>query len=289
MDNTEKKPIVAIMYDFDKTLCTKDMQEYTFIPSIKMESGEFWAQATEKATQEKMDRILAYMYLMLKNAKAKDVSIRRNAFKESGMNIEYYDGVKEWFARIRQFGEENGVRVRHYIISSGLKEIIEGSEIFDEFDEIYACEFLYDVDGIAVWPKQVVNYTTKTQYLFRINKGIYDISDDDSLNEYVREDSRPIPFRNMIYIGDGLTDVPCMKLVKVNGGYSIAVYTDEEKVRSLMTDDRVNYIARADYRPGTELDELVKNIIVKMSATDRLVKKHMEQMDSVRSRENEDR
>jgi phosphoserine phosphatase len=289
MDNTEKKPIVAIMYDFDKTLCTKDMQEYTFIPSIKMESGEFWAQATEKATQEKMDRILAYMYLMLKNAKAKDVSIRRNAFKESGMNIEYYDGVTEWFARIRQFGEENGVRVRHYIISSGLKEIIEGSEIFDEFDEIYACEFLYDVDGIAVWPKQVVNYTTKTQYLFRINKGIYDISDDDSLNEYVREDSRPIPFRNMIYIGDGLTDVPCMKLVKVNGGYSIAVYTDEEKVRSLMTDDRVNYIARADYRPGTELDELVKNIIVKMSATDRLVKKHMEQMDSVRSRENEGR
>ena len=229
----KEMPVVAIMYDFDKTLCTKDMQEYTFIPRIKMEPAEFWAEATKKATEEKMDRILAYMYLMLKNARAKEVSIRREAFKEGGTNIEYFDGVKEWFSRIRDFGAEHGVSVKHYIISSGLREIIEGSDIFDEFDEVYACEFLYDVDGIAVWPKQVVNYTTKTQFLFRINKGIGDISDDDSLNEYVNEDERPVPFRNMIYIGDGLTDVPCMKLVKVNGGYSIAVYTDKEKRKHL--------------------------------------------------------
>jgi len=274
---------VAIMYDFDKTMCTKDMQEYTFIPSIKMEPGEFWAQASEKASQEKMDRILAYMYLMLKNARAREVSIRREAFKEGGTNIEYFEGVREWFSRIRQFGEKHDVRVKHYIISSGLREIIEGSEIFNEFDEVYACEFLYDVDGIAVWPKQVVNYTTKTQFLFRINKGIHDISDDDSLNEYVPEDRRPVPFRNMIYIGDGLTDVPCMKLVKVNGGYSIAVYTSKDKVKSLMTDDRVNYIARADYSEGTELDSIVKNIIVKMSATDKLVRKQLDQLSQLSS------
>ena len=274
----KEMPVVAIMYDFDKTLCTKDMQEYTFIPRIKMEPAEFWAEATKKATEEKMDRILAYMYLMLKNARAKEVSIRREAFKEGGTNIEYFDGVKEWFSRIRDFGAEHGVSVKHYIISSGLREIIEGSDIFDEFDEVYACEFLYDVDGIAVWPKQVVNYTTKTQFLFRINKGIGDISDDDSLNEYVNEDERPVPFRNMIYIGDGLTDVPCMKLVKVNGGYSIAVYTDKEKVSDLMTDDRVNYITKADYSEGTELDGIVKDIITKMAATDRLVRKHLEQM-----------
>lgn len=278
IERSPAAPVVAIMYDFDKTLCTKDMQEYTFIPSIKMEPGEFWAEATKKATEEKMDRILAYMYLMLKNARAKEVSIRREAFKVGGMNIEYFDGVKEWFSRIRDFGAEHGVSVKHYIISSGLKEIIEGSEIFDEFDEVYACEFLYDVDGIAVWPKQVVNYTTKTQFLFRINKGISDISDDDSLNEYVNEDERPVPFRNMIYIGDGLTDVPCMKLVKINGGYSIAVYTDKRKVSDLMTDDRVNYITKADYSEGTELDEIVKDIITKMAATDRLVRKHLEQM-----------
>ena len=139
------------------------------------------------------------------------------------------------------------------------------------------------MDGIAVWPKQVVNYTTKTQFLFRINKGIHDISDDDSLNEYVPEDRRPVPFRNMIYIGDGLTDVPCMKLVKVNGGYSIAVYTSKDKVKSLMTDDRVNYIARADYSEGTELDSIVKNIIVKISATDKLVRKQLDQLSQLSS------
>ena len=280
-NGADQLPVVAIMYDFDKTLCTKDMQEYTFIPSIKMESADFWAQATEKATKEKMDRILAYMYLMLKNATASEVSIRREAFKEGGTNIEYFDGVREWFGRIKRFGEEHGVRIKHYIISSGLKEIIEGSEIYDEFDEVYACEFLYDVNGVAVWPKQVVNYTTKTQFLFRINKGVQDISDDDSLNEYVPEDRRPVPFRNMIYIGDGLTDVPCMKLVKVNGGYSLAVYTDKDKVRSLMTDDRVNYIVKADYSDGSELDEIVKSIIVKMGAVDALVRKQLEQMSSI--------
>lgn len=275
------KTKIAIMYDFDKTLCTKDMQEYTFIPSLNMEPSEFWQETTKIATEEKMDRILAYMHMMLKKARANDVSIRRDSFKDGGNQIEYFPGVKEWFSRINAFADACDVEVKHYIISSGLKEIIEGSEIYDEFDEVYACEFLYNVDNIAVWPKMVVNYTTKTQFLFRINKGILDVSDDDSLNIYVPEDERAVPFRNMIYLGDGLTDVPCMKLVKANGGYSIAVYTDKNKVSDLMTDDRVNYIAGADYTEDSEIDTIVKDIIIKMSAEDRLVRKHIEQMNDL--------
>lgn len=278
--NTNKTTI-AIMYDFDKTLCTKDMQEYTFIPSLNMEPSQFWQETTRIATQEKMDRILAYMHMMLKKARSNDVSIRRDSFKDGGNQIEYFPGVREWFSRIKEFAALYDAEVRHYIISSGLKEIIEGSDIYDEFDEVYACEFLYDVDNIAVWPKMVVNYTTKTQFLFRINKGILDVSDDDSLNIYVPEDERAVPFRNMIYLGDGLTDVPCMKLVKANGGYSIAVYTDKNKVNDLMTDDRVNYIAGADYQEGSEIDTIVKDIIIKMSAEDRLVRKHIAQMNEI--------
>jgi len=163
-----------------------------------------------------------------------------------------------------------GIAVEHYIISSGLKEIIEGSAIRDEFKEVFACEFLYDANDVAIWPKNVVNYTTKTQFVFRINKGVPDLSDDDTLNDYTPEEDRPVPFRNMIYIGDGLTDVPCMRLVKSSGGYSIAVYTDKSKVQSLLKNNRVNFIAPADYSEGKELDELVKDILIKISTEDKL-------------------
>ena len=190
-----------------------------------------------------------------------------------GRDLEFFPGVTEWFDRIRRFGDELGVTVEHYIISSGLREIIEGSEIADAFREVFACEFLYDENEVACWPKNAVNYTTKTQFLFRINKGVLDISNDVDLNTYTPEDERRVPFRNMIYIGDGLTDVPCMKLVKVNGGYSIAVYGDETlpKVRPLLADNRVNFIEPADYREGSELDSTVKNILRKMLLTDSLV------------------
>ena len=219
----EKRPTVAIMYDFDKTLCTKDMQEYTFIPKIGMTAEAFWAEAKALATERKMDGVLTYMYLMLDKSSAAHKSIRRSDFVELGKDLEFFPGVTEWFSRIRRFGDELGVNVEHYIISSGLREIIEGSDIYDAFREVFACEFLYDENEVACWPKNAVNYTTKTQFLFRINKGVLDISDDATLNTYTPEDERPVPFRNMIYIGDGLTDVPCMKLVKINGGYSIAV------------------------------------------------------------------
>lgn len=270
-----KKPIVAIMYDFDKTLCTKDMQEYAFIPALGMSSADFWGEVNAMTDREEMDNILAYMFKMVEKAKEKKIPITRKTFHEMGMKVEYFNGVKTWFDRINEFGRENGVRVEHYIVSSGIKEIIEGTEISDHFKKIYACEFLYDYNESIQWPKFAVNYTAKTQFLFRINKGVLTIDSKsaDKLNRYTPENERPVPFRNMIYIGDGLTDVPCMKLVKSNGGQSIAVY-DQEKGKDaaelLKKADRVNFVAPADYGPDSDIEVIVKAIIKKIQAVEEM-------------------
>lgn len=274
-----KKTKVAMMYDFDKTLCTKDMQEYSFIPSVNMDSATFWKEVTELAEVEKMDRILSYMYYMLRKANAENVPIRKENFVDAGQNIELFEGVQTYFDRIDAYAATLDLEIEHYIISSGLKEIIEGSPICDKFKKIYACEFHYDVNGVADWPALVVNYTNKTQFLFRINKGVLEVYEDEKLNEYVEEIERPIPFRNMIYIGDGLTDVPCMKLVKENGGQSIAVYTNKSKkvVSDLLFDRRVDFICKADYSENSELDETIKLILQKMSTVNKLVYKNHKQ------------
>ncbi len=272
-----EKTRVAIMYDFDKTLCTKDMQEYSFIPSVNMESAQFWKEVTSVAETENMDRILAYMYYMLKKARAENVPIRKNDFEEAGKSIELFQGVQEYFEKIDAYAKSLHIEIEHYIISSGLKEIIEGSVLKDVFKKIYACEFHYDVNGVADWPALVVNYTNKTQFLFRINKGVLDVYEDEKLNEFVEDRHRPIPFRNMIYIGDGLTDVPCMKLVKENGGQSIAVYTQKEKVENLLHNRRVDFICEADYREDKQLMQTLQLILQKISIVDRLVKKNHHQ------------
>lgn len=270
-----KKPIVAIMYDFDKTLCTKDMQEYAFIPTLGMTSSAFWGEVNTMTDKEEMDNILAYMYKMVEKAREKKIPVTRKTFHEMGMRVEYFNGVKTWFERINNFGKEAGVRVEHYIVSSGIKEIIEGTEIADYFKKIYACEFLYDYNGSIQWPKFAVNYTAKTQFLFRINKGVLTIDSKsaDKLNRFTPENERPVPFRNMIYIGDGLTDVPCMKLVKSNGGQSIAVYDQEkgkEAAELLKKADRVNFVAPADYGPDSDIEVIVKAIIKKIQAVEEM-------------------
>ncbi len=272
-----KRPIIAMMYDFDKTLSPKDMQEYSFIPNMGMLPEDFWAESNRLS--EKMDRILAYMYLMIDKANARHTSIRRADFVKLGKDIAFFPGVTQWFPMMNAFAAEAGATIEHYIISSGLKEIIEGTEIAGAFKEIFACEFFYNQNDVAVWPQMAVNYTTKTQFLFRINKGVMDLSDDDALNRYVPEDERRIPFRNMVYVGDGLTDVPCMKLVKTNGGKSIAVYPKGEKTKvgDLLRHGRVDYIAVADYSEKGELAAIMKNIIQKMVADDKLVEMHRRQ------------
>jgi Putative Phosphatase. len=257
------KPTLALIYDFDKTLCAKDMQEYGFISNVSMTSEEFWNKANKLTKENKMDPVLSYMWLMIERSNAIKQPIQRRDFVSLGKDLKLFPGVETWFDRIAEYGEKQGVEIEHYIISSGLREIIEGSIIFEKFKEVFACEFLYDESGMACWAKNVVNYTTKTQFLFRINKGILDISKNDELNRYTPEEKRPIPFRNMIYIGDGMTDVPCMKLVKFSGGHSIAVYQDgtKEKTDILLAENRVDFTAPADYSKGSELEMLVTKII----------------------------
>lgn len=265
----EKKTIIAFMYDFDKTLSPKDMQEYTFIPSLNMEPEEFWQKADTLSEEENMDRILSYMYNMVTFAKQNDIKLTKEAFNKLGKDVKLFKGVAGWFKRINDYGKSKGVTIEHYILSSGIKEIIEGTSIAKYFKKIYACEFLYDKKTkVAKWPKQAVNYTTKTQFLFRISKGVLDIYEDNTLNTKMKDEQRRIPYRNMIYFGDGLTDVPCMKLVKAYGGYSIAIYQKNlSKVKKLIEDGRVQFVCKSDYTENSELDIIVKRIVDQMVTT----------------------
>ena len=268
MEATDYKFTIALIYDFDGTLAAGNMQEYDFIPAVGKSNFEFWDEANRLAQQQDADQILTDMALMIHEAQAKGLSLRREAFQESGKKVEFYDGVLEWFDRINKYGEERGVRVVHYINSSGMKEIIEGTPIADKFRKIYACSFLYNVDGIAYWPGVAVNYTNKTQFIFKINKGVESVYDTKQVNKYMEEKERPVPFSRMIYVGDGTTDIPCMRLVKNFGGHSIAVYNPKDEAKrgdmnTLIRDNRVNHVCPADYSEGSEMDIVVKTIIDK--------------------------
>ena len=279
----KQMPIVAFLYDFDKTLCTTDMQAYAFIPSLGMTPSEFWALANGFGRQHRIDGILAYMYTMLRESERKNLPFTRQDLVEKGRSIVLFPGVQDWFRRINEFGRSQGVQVEHYIISSGLREIIEGSSISGEFKEIYASEFYYDETGRPVWPKLAVNFTAKTQFVYRINKGVLDVSDDKTLNDSMPDDSKRVPFTNMVYMGDGLSDVPCMKMMRAYGGQAIAVYQDSNRVgvEDLLAKGRVDFIFKADYSEGTALDLTVKNIIRKMAISDQLWEENAQQLRSI--------
>ncbi|MEX1375911.1 MAG: HAD family hydrolase [Eubacteriales bacterium] len=283
----KKKTNIAILYDFDNTLCTKDMQEYSFIPNLGMKAEDFWEECNEFSKSEKMDSILTCMYKMIDKSNANHNSIQREDFVRLGSEIEFFPGVEKWFDIINKHGESLGLNVEHFIISSGLKEIIEGTVIAKEFREIYACEYYYDHNGIAIWPKMAINYTNKTQFLFRINKGVFDISNNCDLNRVIPENERHTPFTNMIYLGDGMTDIPCMKLVKDRGGKSIAVYKEgqKNKVDSLLIDDRVDFLSLADYREDNELMDIVKSVMLKVASQSALEEIHKNHMDDVEASE----
>ena len=276
-------PIVALLYDFDKTLCTTDMEDYAFIPSLGYTPAEFWGRANAFGWENRMDGLLAYMYTMIQECAAQNIKLDRAFLNHCGESIQLFPGVREWVARINAFGESLGVQVEHYVISSGLREIIEGSGIAQEFREIYACEFYYNENGDACWPKLDVNFTNKTQFVYRINKGILDVSRDKELNDSMPDDSKRVPFTNMIYMGDGLSDVPCMKMMRAYGGQAIAVYqaSNRQGVEKLLADGRVDFIFPADYREGMELDRTVRDILRKMTITDRLLEVNNRQLRSI--------
>jgi 2-hydroxy-3-keto-5-methylthiopentenyl-1-phosphate phosphatase len=260
-----RKVTAAIIYDFDKTLCTKAMQEYAFIPALKIEPKDFWAKSDSLVKTLGMDPVLAYMFLMVKESG--NQPIRREDFVKLGKSIEFFPGVMEWFSAVNTCGKERGVELEHYVISSGLKEIIEGTEIFKKFKAVFGSEFHYDRNNVADWPLWAVNYTAKTQFLFRINKGALELTENEKVNDFLPDTERPVPFGRMIYIGDGSTDVPCMKLVKANGGFSVCVFSHKkEEAQKLLADERVNFIAKADFRDGEQLMKLTKMMLDKIAA-----------------------
>lgn len=252
------RPIVALIYDFDKTLSPKDMQEYGFLPGIGVEPNDFWASCRDFAVKNNTDGVLAYMYMMQHRAKGR-MLLTRETLNALGAQIEFFPGVLTWFDRVNAIGGALGMDVQHYIISSGLLEIIEGTSIAKHFSAIFAASFVYDETGSAVWPATAVNYTSKTQYLFRINKGILDVTNDKDLNGFTPEHARKVPFTNMIYIGDGLTDVPCMKMTRQKGGRSIAVYqgADTDTADSMLIQSRADFALLADYSEDSEMERTV--------------------------------
>ena len=272
-------PVLAICYDFDKTLSPDDMQAQGFIQSLNVDVNEFWRESNMLAKDHDMDNNLSYMYMMATKSYGKQF-LTKEVLAEYGSKVTLYNGVNTWFERIRQFGLKQGVQIEHYIISSGLKEMIEGTEMAKNgaFKKIYASAFMFDDKGVAVWPAQAINYTNKTQFLFRIQKGVLDIN-DPGVNDYIRPEEQRVPFRNMIYIGDSDTDIPCMSLVNINGGHSIGVYDpdskNKEKVYKMMQHHRIRYYASADYTDGSDLDTVVKQIIQKTAAYEALEQQYV--------------
>ncbi len=266
-----KKPIVALIYDYDGTLSPGNMQEFGFIQAVGKTADEFWRMSDSIAIGQDASNVLAYMKLMFDEAKKNGIKLRREDFLRFGQDIQLFEGVKEWFRLINEYGAAHGVKIEHYINSSGLKEIIEGSPIAGEFKHVFAGTFIYDEKGEAEWPGIAVDYTAKTQFLFKISKGIFSSRDNKQVNESMAEDKKRIPFTHMIYFGDGDTDVPCMKIVGMFGGHSIAVYdpdNDRKKATAakLKRQGRVAFAVPAVYTPDAPAFRVVKAIIDKIKA-----------------------
>ena len=272
---------VAFVYDFDKTLSTDDMQSFGFIQGLGMEVDEFWDQCGEFSKKNEAEGVLTYMYLMKKCSIERNKPLTREYLNKCGQNVKFFNGVEEWFDRINEYGRQQGVTVEHYILSSGLKEIIEGTPIAKKFKEIYACSFVYE-NGEPIWPALSLNYTGKTQFLYRINKGIFNVL-DKKVNEEMKRSERPVPFSNMIYIGDSETDIPCMRMLYKYGGTAIGLYQPNTKneayLKDLLSRDRISFAVKADYTENSELDRVAKDLIQKIKYQNILEQTRMEQKD----------
>lgn len=259
-----RKPKMAICYDFDKTISPDDMQTFTLIPSFGLDKKTFWEESNALAKDNLMDNNLAWMYQLLNYSRVKRLPIKKDYFKKIGAEVPLYNGVTTWFERMNKYAESKGIELEHYIISSGLKEIIEGSKIASQFKRVYASSYLYSADGVAEWPAQAVNYTNKTQFIFRIAKGFYE-EYDERVNNSMNDEALTIPYENIVYIGDSATDIPCMRLVKSKGGYSIGVYDPDkdnrDRVYQLYTDGRISFYAPADYRARSDISRFMKQIV----------------------------
>ncbi len=266
--SAEQLKKAAIIYDFDGTLAHRNLQECSFIPSINMDRDQFWDEVKQMTNRENADEILVYMHLMLAKARDRKVDVTREMLRDHGRAAPLFNGLEDfsWFKRINAFANERGLDLQHYIISSGIEDMIRGCRIQEAFHRIYASKYIYSGE-VAAWPGVAINYTTKTQYLFRINKGVENHWDNKAINQYMPEHSRPIPFERMIFLGDGASDIPTMKMLTYQGGHSIAVYDEQcekedlEKIHALIADSRADFVAPANYGENLQLDIIVKGIL----------------------------
>lgn len=266
---------VALVYDFDGTLSPHNMQEYGVLGALHLQPEAFWGKVQELQRRKKVSQILGYMWQLLEESHRAKLQLTRSELARHGAKIDFFPGVVDWFDRTRKQAASMGLQLEHNIISSGLEEMIEGCRIRDAFDHVFASSYLYNEAGCAVWPRLALDYTLKTQFLFRISKGAYDVSDDAAVNEYMSEGARHVPFSRIVYLGDGMTDVPCMRLVKQLGGYSLAVYNEtdpasREQAQKLVDDQRVQSAVPADYTENSQLSQLLERILSRIAAETRL-------------------
>lgn len=266
----------AIVYDFDGTLAEGKCAEHGLMSELGITDKEaFWKEVAEAATNRDADNILTYLGFLALRAKDADKreQLTPKKLNEHGDAIPLFPGVLDWFERINTYALEQNIILEHYIVSSGIEEMIQGTKIAKYFNRIFGCKYHYDKDsGFAKWPAVAINYTTKTQFLFRINKGVLNYYDDSGVNEFKKHNQRTVPFERMIYLGDGDTDIPCMRLVKEQGGCSIAVFDQDKwkeeksqnKIEKLIAEDRVSYVVPGNYEERTQLDVTVKGVLSKI-------------------------
>ncbi|HTL48084.1 MAG TPA: HAD family hydrolase [Verrucomicrobiae bacterium] len=263
--------IIGIVYDFDGTLSPNNMQEDTIFRAYGINKDEFWAKADRLVKEKGYERTLAYLKLLIHDGAFRDKPLQREDLKALACQIEYYPGVKDYFDNLARFQnsipevEKLGITVEHYVVSSGMKEILEGADIYRFFKRVYACEYEYDSKG-PVFPKLVINDTNKTQFLFRIVKGKLDLNED--VNSHMPDSERRIPFSNLLYIGDSFTDIPSMTVMQRYRGSAIAVFDPRHavppKVMDMVHERRADHFAPADYREGSLLIKIIHTALKKI-------------------------
>ena len=270
MKESKKLLPIALVYDFDGTLAEGNCAEHGLLPALGIDDPkDFWRDVKHQATSRDADEILTYLGLLMERASSKNIKLlSKKKVRKFGQSIPLFSGVDSWFPRRNQYSKSELIKLEHYIISSGLEEMIIGCKIGKEFKKVFGCRIeKFQDNPVIMWPTQTINYTTKTQFLFRINKGIDNSWDNEKINRFIEPEDRPIPFKQMIFLGDGDTDIPSMKMVRYQGGHSLAVFDQKKwpsaqhKVGKLISEERADYVVPADYREGSQLDVTIKGLL----------------------------
>ncbi len=286
---SEPQNILAIVYDFDHTLSPHYMQDHTILRRAGVDPSEFWLSCTTLIKERGYDQELAYMKRMLDYDGIRKLS---NAdLQAMGPDLTFFPGVPDFFEELNAIVQQTryaewDIHLEHYVVSSGLKAILDGSNIAKHVKAIFGCEFDED-QGHIHFPKRTISHTQKTQFLFRVNKGLINL--DQDVNDHMPEEARRVPFGHMIYVGDGPTDVPCFTVIKKNGGLAVAVYNPHDTTRKSFKKcydlahhaDRVHFMAPADYQTGSQLRLILEQHLTEMA--DSIVERRRQGIEDTRT------